>query len=43
MVGYKSSLSHVSSISSKDENDYYQVLHVFQELYNEANNLVVSK
>ena len=42
MVGYESSSSsQVSSLSSKDKNDYYQLLHDFEELHNEANKIVV--
>ena len=42
MVRYESpSSSQVSSLSSKDKNDYYQLLHDFEELHNEANKIVV--
>jgi len=42
MAGYKSSSSsQVSSLSSKDKNDYYQLLHDFEELHSEANKIVV--
>jgi len=42
MVGYESSLSsQVSSLSSKDKNDYNQLLHDFEELHSEANKIVV--
>jgi len=36
-----SSSSQVSSLSSKDKNDYYQLLHDFEELYSEANKIAV--
>jgi len=36
-----SSSSQVSSLSSKDKNDYYQLLHDFEELHSEANKIVV--
>ena len=36
-----SSSSQVSSLSSKDKNDYYQLLHDFEELYGEANKIAV--
>jgi len=42
MAGYESSSSsQVSSLSSKDKNDYYQLLHDFEELHSEANKIVV--
>ena len=42
MAGYESSpSSQVSSLSSKDKNDYYQLLHDFEEFHNEANKIVV--
>ena len=42
MAGYESfSSSQVSSLSSKDKNDYYQLLHEFEELHSEANKIVV--
>jgi len=42
MAGYESSLSsQVSSLISKDKNDYYQLLHDFEELHNEANKISV--
>jgi len=42
MAGYESSLSsQVSSLSSKDKNDYCQLLHDFEELHSEANKIVV--
>jgi len=42
MAGYESfSSSQVSSLSSKDKNDYYQFLHDFEELHSEANKIVV--
>jgi len=41
MVGYESSSSsQVSSLSSKDKNDYNQLLHDFEELHSEANKIV---
>jgi len=44
MAGYESSSSsQVSSLSSKDKNDYYQLLHEFEELHSEANKIVVMK
>jgi len=36
-----SSSSQVSSLSSKDKHDYYQLLHDFKELHDEANIIVV--
>jgi len=42
MAGYESSSSsQVSSLSSKDKNDYYQLLHDFEELHSEANKITV--
>jgi len=42
MAGYESSSSsQVSSLSSKDKNDYYQLLHDFEELHSETNKIVV--
>jgi len=42
MAEYESSSSsQVSSLSSKDMNDYYQLLHDFEELHSEANKIVV--
>jgi len=42
MAGYESFLSSkVSSLSSKDKNDYYQLLHDIEELYSEANKIAV--
>lgn len=42
MTGYESSsLSQASSQSSKDENNYYQLLHSFKELHDEAYRIVV--
>jgi len=42
MTGYESSSSsQVSSLSSKDKNDYYQLLHDFEDLYSEANKIVI--
>ena len=42
MAGYESSSSRqVSSLSSKDKNDYYQLSHDFEELHTEANKIVV--
>ena len=42
MAGYESSSSsQVSSLSSKDKNDYYQLLHDFEELHSEANKFAV--
>jgi len=42
MAGYESSSSsHVSSLSSKDKNDYYKFLHDFEELHREAKKIVV--
>jgi len=42
MAGHESSSSgQVSSLSSKDKNDYYQLLHDFEELHSEANKIVV--
>jgi len=42
MDGYESSSSsQVSSLSSKDKNDYYQLLHDFEELHSEANKIDV--
>ena len=42
MAGYESSSSsQVSSLSSKDKNDYYQLLHDFEELHSEANKIAV--
>ena len=44
MVGYESfSSSQVSTLSSKDKNDYYQLLHDFEELHSEVNKIVVMK
>jgi len=38
MAEYESSSSsQVSSLSSKDKNNYYQLLHDFEELHSEAN------
>ena len=36
-----SSSSQVNSLSSKDKNDYYQLLHDFEELHSEANKIVI--
>jgi len=42
MAEYESSSSsQVSSLSSKDKNDYYQLLHDFEELHSEENKIVV--
>jgi len=42
MVGYESSSSsQVSSLSSKDKNDNYKLLHDIEELHSEANKIVV--
>jgi len=42
MAGYESSSpSQVSSLSSKDKNDYYQLLHDFEELHSEAKKFVI--
>jgi len=42
MAGYESSSSsQVSFLSSKDKNDYYQLLHDFEELHSEANRITV--
>jgi len=42
MAGYESSSSsQVSSLSSKDKNDYYQLLHDFEELHSKVNKIVV--
>jgi len=42
MDGYESSSSsQVSSLSSKDKNDYYQLLHDFDELHSEASKIAV--
>jgi len=41
MAGYESSSSsQVSSLSSKDKNDYYQLLHDFEELHSEAKKML---
>jgi len=40
-VGYELSLSHISSLSSKDKTDYYQLLYDFEELYSKDNKIVV--
>jgi len=37
MARYESSTSQVGSTSFKDEKDYYQLLHVFEKLHDEAN------
>jgi len=36
-----SSLSQVSSLSSKDKNDYNKLLHEFEKLHSAANRIVV--
>jgi len=42
MAGYgSSSSSQVSSLSSKYKNDYYQLLHDFEEFHSEANKIAV--
>jgi len=42
MAGYESSSSsQVSFLSSKDKNEYCQLLHDFKELHSEANKIVV--
>jgi len=42
MAGYESSSSsQISSLPSKDKNDYNQLLHDFEELYSEENKIVV--
>jgi len=42
MAGYGlSSSSQISSLSSKDNHDYYQLLHDFDELHDVANRVVV--
>jgi len=42
MAGFESSSSsQVSSLSSKDKNDYYQLLHDFEELHSKANKIVI--
>jgi len=42
MAGYESSSSsQLCSLSSKDKNDYNQLLHDFEELHSEANIIVV--
>ena len=42
IAGYESSSSsQVSSLSSKDKNEYYQFLHDFKELHSEANKIDV--
>jgi len=42
IAGYESSSSsQVSSLSSKDKNDYNQLFHNFEELHSKANKVVV--
>jgi len=42
MAEYESfSSGQVSSLSSKDKNNYYQLLHDFEELHSEAKKIVV--
>jgi len=42
MARYESSSSsQVSSLSSKDNNDYYNLLYDFEELHSEANKIVI--
>jgi len=42
MAGYESSSSsQISFLPSKDNNDYYQLLHDFEELHSEANKIAV--